>query len=97
MATAAIDLNDLLEVREGFRDGRPCLKGTGITVLTIANYHRTGLGAEELLEAFPHASLAGIHAALTYYYAHQRELDEQYEADVRRGEEQARALGAELI
>jgi uncharacterized protein (DUF433 family) len=87
MSVATIDLNGLLEAREGFRQGRPVLRGTGITVQTIVAAHLRGETPEEILEGFPHASLAAIHAALAYYYAHKDEMDAEYEEDVRWGEE----------
>lgn len=36
---------------------------------------------ERLREAFPHLSLAQIHAALAYYYDHQEQLDAQIKQD----------------
>jgi uncharacterized protein (DUF433 family) len=36
-------LAGMLVVREGFRDGRPCIAGTGITVHTIAAQHLQGM------------------------------------------------------
>ena len=44
--------------------GRPCLRGTGITVHTIAAHHLQGMTPDEILDGFPHATLSGIHAAL---------------------------------
>jgi uncharacterized protein (DUF433 family) len=39
-----------------------------------------GYGPEEIHQQYPHLSLAQIHAALSYYYDHQAELD----ADIKR-------------
>ncbi|MBE0608960.1 MAG: DUF433 domain-containing protein [Dehalococcoidia bacterium] len=75
MAAGVVDIDRLLEVRPGFRGGRPCLRGTGITVHTIAAHHLQGMSPEEILDGFPQASLAGIHAALAYYYVHSAEVD----------------------
>jgi uncharacterized protein (DUF433 family) len=87
VATATVDLNELLEVREDFRDGRPCLRGTGITVHTIAAHRLQGMTPEEILDGFPRATLAGIHAALAYYYAHREQVDADFDEDERIGEE----------
>ncbi|MDX1946386.1 MAG: hypothetical protein SFU86_13375 [Pirellulaceae bacterium] len=38
-------------------------------------------------EAYPHLSLAQIHAALAYYYDHQQEIDQQIAAGCRLEEE----------
>ena len=97
MAAATIDIQQLLESRPGFRQGRPCLRGTGITVHTIAAYHSAGESAEELLADFPHASLATIHAALAYYYEHRAEIDADLIEDERWTLEEAHRLGAEII
>lgn len=97
MATATIDIGELLESREGVWSGRPCLKGTRTTVHLIAALHLEGLTAEGILEEFPRASLAGVHAALAYYHAHKAEVDADMDADAAFGEEAARQLGAELI
>lgn len=91
MTVATIDIDELLTARQGFRSGRPCLNGTGITVHTIVADHQQGRTPGEILEDFPHASLAGIHAALAYYYAHREEIEADFEADRLWGEEQIAA------
>jgi uncharacterized protein (DUF433 family) len=97
MATATIDINELLEVREGFRQGRPCLRGTGITVHTIAADYLDGATPAQILEDFPHATIAGIMAALAYYEAHREEVDADFERDYREAIESAHALGIEIV
>lgn len=47
------------------------------------------MSPEEILDGFPQASLAGIHAALAYYYANRAEVDADAADD--------RALGAQAI
>lgn len=95
MTTATIDIGDLLYVKEGFREGRPCLRGTGITIHTVVAAHLTGLTADEIFADLPHLTLAGIHAALAYYYAHRAAVDADFEADVAWGDEQIRAQESE--
>ncbi|HEV2763557.1 MAG TPA: DUF433 domain-containing protein [Pyrinomonadaceae bacterium] len=51
-----------------------------------------GSSPEEIHFQYPHLSLAQIHAALTYYYDHQAELD----AEVRRRWAEADELAAEV-
>ena len=87
MTTATVDINELLEVREGFREGRPCLRGTGITVHTIAADYLTGATPAEILEDFPRATMAGVMAALAYYEKHKAEIDADFDADDRWGDE----------
>jgi uncharacterized protein (DUF433 family) len=97
MTSATIDIDELLEASEGVSGGRPCLKGTRTTVHIVAAHHLGGMSAEEILDGFPRASLAGIHAALAYYYAHKAEVDADLAEDAAFGEEAARQLGAEVI
>lgn len=40
-----------------------------------------GWSPEEMMRQFPHLSMAQIHAALTYYYDNQGEVDAQIAAD----------------
>ena len=44
-------------------------------------------GPEEMHEQYPHLSLAQIHAALSYYYEHQAEVDADIERRTRYVEE----------
>ncbi len=97
MSVATIDIGELLYTREGYREGRPCLAGTGITIHVIAAAYLQGMSAEEIFADRPHLTLAGIHAALAYYHAHRVEVDADFEADVAWGEAAARELGAEII
>jgi uncharacterized protein (DUF433 family) len=48
---------------------------------------------EEMQRQLPHLSLAQIHAALSYYYDHQGELDGQMEERRRYAEDLARQAG----
>jgi uncharacterized protein (DUF433 family) len=45
-----------------------------------------GWTPEEIAAQYPHLSLAEIHAALAYYYDHQRELDLQIRDDLRQAD-----------
>ncbi len=51
---------------------------TNSKVIEVAAEHAGyGWEAEEIHAAHPHLALAQIHAALSYYYDHKAELDEQ--------------------
>ncbi len=56
---------------------------------------KVGLGhsPEEIQRQHPHLSLAQIHAALAYYYDHQREIDAEIEASWRRAEQMRAEAG----
>ena len=40
-------------------------------------------GSEEIQRQYPHLSLAEVHAAMAYYYDHQKELDLQVAEDLK--------------
>lgn len=63
--------------------GRPCIAGTGIRVWDVyVLSERQGKTPDEIVAAFPHITLADVHAALAYYWDHKAEIDQQMkEAD----------------
>ena len=63
--------------------GRPCIAGTGIRVWDVYVLHeRQGRTPDEIVAAFPHITLADVHAALAYYWDNKQEIDRQMkEAD----------------
>ena len=52
-----------------------------------------GMGPAEIHAAYPHLSLAQIHAALAYYYGHQEEVDAQVRASVEFADRMRREAG----
>jgi uncharacterized protein (DUF433 family) len=61
--------------------GRPIIKGTRTPVRTIAGYYKMGLSVEEILEGLPHLTPAQIHEALSYYYDHVDEIEQDIAAN----------------
>ena len=55
--------------------GAPIIKGTRIAVRTVAGYYQLGMSPDEILQSLPHLSQAQLHAALTYYFDHQKQVD----------------------
>jgi uncharacterized protein (DUF433 family) len=53
MVTRRFSLDSLLVSKPGYRQGRPCLRGTGITVHSVAVAHLMGLTAEEICNENP--------------------------------------------
>ena len=56
-------------------NGVPIIKGTRITVRTIAGYYQLGLSPDEIVQSLPHLTQSQLHAALAYYFDHQKEID----------------------
>ena len=63
--------------------GKPCIAGTGIRVWDIYVLHeRQGRTPDEIVAAYPHLTLADVHAALAYYWDNKDIIEQQMkEAD----------------
>jgi uncharacterized protein (DUF433 family) len=63
------------------RGGRPHIAGTRITVADVVIMHlRLGQSLEEIAGRYD-LDLAGVYAAMAYYYDHRSEIDGSIEAD----------------
>jgi uncharacterized protein (DUF433 family) len=56
-------------------NGVPVVKGTRIAVRTVAGYYQLGMTPDEILQSLPQLTQAQLHAALTFYFDHQKEID----------------------
>jgi len=63
--------------KSGVQGGRPIITGTRIPVSTIIIYYKQGKDVDEILELYPHLTPAQIHAALSYYYDYQEEIEKE--------------------
>jgi len=82
-------LNSLIEIDE---NGVPWISGANTKVVEVVlDKMAHGSSPEEMHLQYPHLSLAQIHAALSYYYEHQAELD----ADIERWDREVEAMRAE--
>jgi uncharacterized protein (DUF433 family) len=66
-----------VERRRGVQGGRAVIKGTRFPVSSIVQNYRRGLSVEEILVEFTHLVPAQVHDALSYYYDHRSEIDEE--------------------
>lgn len=69
------------------------LADSRIRVVGIVMEQMKGYTPQQIQEAYPHISMAKIHAALAYYYEHQAELDAKIEREARVAEELRKAAG----
>jgi len=76
-----VSIIDLLEPVP-HRKNRMCVKGTATTVHRIARWWRTGMTADEIAADYEYLSLAGVHAALAYYFANREKIDTEIDADI---------------
>ncbi len=57
---------DFIEVRPGKRSGKPCVKGTRITVYDVLEWFADGMSQDEIIEDFPHLTPEQLDACLAY-------------------------------
>lgn len=80
MATVC-DIGKLISIDPQYRDGKPCIAGTGVSVRRIVGWYKMGMSPEEIADQYGHISLAQVHAALTYYHANQDEMEREITAE----------------
>lgn len=70
-----------IEISPGVCGGKPRIAGTRIRVQDIYVWHELqGQSADEVVSQFPHLTPADVHAALTYYFDHRDEIQQQMKA-----------------
>ena len=61
-----MDYRDILFIEPGKRSGKPCVRGTRITVYDVLSYLAAGMTAEQILADFPSLTIEDIRACLSY-------------------------------
>lgn len=80
-----------IEVTVGLRGGKPHISGTRIAVSDVVIWHlRQGQSLEEIAARYD-LSLAGVYAAIAYYFDHRKEIDKEIEASRQYYEKMKRA------
>jgi uncharacterized protein (DUF433 family) len=80
MATVT-DIGTFITQTPGVRGGRPCVAGTGVSVLRIAGWYKMGRTPEEIADQYGHLSCAQVYAAIAYYHANREEIDAEMAAE----------------
>jgi uncharacterized protein (DUF433 family) len=78
----AVAVETLLVAKPGYRQGRPCLRGTGITVHAVADAYHCGLTVEDMCAENPDLDRSLFYAALAYYFANREQVDAEIQADI---------------
>lgn len=65
---------DRIVIDPAVRSGKPCIKGTRITVYDILEYLAGGMSEAQILEDFPSLAREDIRAALEFAAARERRL-----------------------
>ena len=76
-ASSSAGEHPYVEQRPNVQGGRPIIKGSRFPVSSIVQDYRRGLSVEEILREFPQLRPAEVHDALSYYYDHQMEIDQE--------------------
>ncbi len=67
-----------IEQTPGTCGGKPRIAGTRIQVSLIAILsERNRMTPDEIVEGYPHLTLAQVHAALSYYWEHREEIERE--------------------
>lgn len=69
-----MNVDDFIEIKAGVRSGKPCFKGTRITVYDVLEYMAGGMAEPELLDSFPALTPEHLRAALMFAAARERRL-----------------------
>ncbi len=67
-------LEDFITLTPGVRSGKPCIRGTRITVADILEYLAGGMTEAQILADFPDLQPDHIRAALAFAAARERRL-----------------------
>lgn len=78
----ATELGSMIQRRPGVNGGRPCVRGTGLSVIQLGSMLRYGFSAEAICAEYAQVEAAGIYAALAYYLANREAFDAEIDAEV---------------
>lgn len=67
-------LEDRITVTPSIRSGKPCIKGTRITVYDVLEYLAGGMSESDILADFPSLTSDDIRACLSFAAARERRL-----------------------
>jgi uncharacterized protein (DUF433 family) len=70
----AMNWEDRITITPGIRSGKPCVRGTRITVYDILEYLAGGMTEDQVLADFPGLTREDIRACLAFAAARERRL-----------------------
>jgi uncharacterized protein (DUF433 family) len=68
------NFEDYIVINPDIRSGKPCIKGTRITVYDILEYFAGGMSEQEILDDFPSLSHKDIQMVFAFAAARERRL-----------------------
>jgi uncharacterized protein (DUF433 family) len=69
-----MDYQKVITIEPGKRSGKPCIRGTRMTVTDVLEYLAGGMTQEELLKEFPDLTSEDIRACLAFAADRERKL-----------------------
>ena len=69
-----MDYQKIITIEPGKRSGKPCIRGTRMTVTDVLEYLASGMIQEELLADFPDLTAEDIRACLAFAADRERKL-----------------------
>jgi len=69
-----IDYNRIITIEPDKRSGKPCIRGTRMSVTDVLEYLAGGMSQEELLAEFPDLTSDDIRACLAFAADRERKL-----------------------
>ena len=69
-----MDYQKVITIEPGKRSGKPCIRGTRMTVTDVLEYLAGGMTQEELLQEFPDLTGEDIRACLAFAADRERKL-----------------------
>jgi uncharacterized protein (DUF433 family) len=69
-----MDYRKIITIEPGKRSGKPCIRGTRMTVVDVLEYLAAGMTSEEILEDFPDLTKDDILACLAFAADRERRM-----------------------
>ncbi len=69
-----MDYSKIITIEPGKRSGKPCIRGTRMTVSDVLEYLASGMTQEQVLAEFPDLTAEDIRACLAFAADRERKL-----------------------
>jgi uncharacterized protein (DUF433 family) len=69
-----MDYSEIITIEPGKRSGKPCIRGTRMTVIDVLEYLAGGMSQDDLLAEFPDLTRVDIQACLAFAADRERRL-----------------------
>jgi uncharacterized protein (DUF433 family) len=69
-----MDYNEIITIEPGKRSGKPCIRGTRMTVTDVLEYLAGGMTEKEILSEFPDLTENDIRACLSFAADRERKM-----------------------